>query len=296
FRAKHLTPPVPVLVVGNITVGGTGKTPLVLALCAAAAERNLSVAIISRGYGANPPSYPWQVTPDQASTVAGDEPLMLAQKAKVPVFIAPERDKALQAALATQPDIVISDDGLQHYALPRTAEIAVLDGERLLGNGQCLPTGPLREPQQRLNEVDWVVVNGGAAHQQDWSWPNVQPMRLVPGFFYQPSTGVRLTTEEFVQRFSQVHAVAAIGHPHRFFSTLNEQGLQVIPHAFPDHHAFGAADLALGGELPIVMTEKDAVKCEAWLDERGWVFSVVAQLPIGFFDSVFTTLLQGHKP
>lgn len=295
FRASAKQPPVPVLVVGNITVGGTGKTPLVVALCAQAAARQLRVAIISRGYGAQPPNFPWRVAAEQSSTVAGDEPLMLARKTGVPVFISPKRDDALAAALSVKPDVIISDDGLQHYALPRTAEVAVLDGERLLGNGLCLPAGPLREPAQRLHEVNWVVVNGGQA-THELPWASAVAMRLVPGHFTQPATNTQLSVAEFVARFQQVHAVAAIGHPQRFFSTLGEQGLVVTPHAFPDHHAFTAEDIAFAGTAPIVMTEKDAVKCAPWLDERGWVFSVEAELPNTFFDDVFTTLLKGTTP
>jgi len=292
FRAAAPKPPVPVLVVGNITVGGTGKTPLVVALCAEAAQRGLKVALISRGYGAKPPQYPWRVTVEQTPAVAGDEPLMLARKTGVPVFIAPERDKALEAALSTAPDLVISDDGLQHYALPRSAEIAVLDGERLLGNGLCLPAGPLREPAERLDEVNWVVLNGGVAAAAPWA--NTVSMSLEPGTFWQPATNTRLGVAEFTARFSRVHGVAAIGHPERFFNTLSTLGLQVMPHAFPDHHAFTAADIALPGTAAIVMTEKDAVKCGQWLGERGWVFSVEATLPGSFFTDVFTTLLEGN--
>lgn len=292
FRATTSVPEVPVLVVGNITVGGTGKTPLVVALCAEAAKRGLKVALISRGYGAKPPHYPWRVTAEQSPAVAGDEPLMLAQKTGVPVFIAPARDAALAAALSTAPDLVISDDGLQHYALPRSAEIAVLDANRLLGNGLCLPAGPLREPAQRLHEVNWVVLNGVATAAVPWA--NSVPMQLQPGTFWQPATNTRLTVAQFTARFQHVHGVAAIGHPERFFNTLSALGLQVTPHAFPDHHAFTAADIALPGTNAIVMTEKDAVKCTPWLDERGWVFSVEAQLPSTFFAEVFSTLLEGN--
>lgn len=288
FRKTTSLPSVPVLVVGNITVGGTGKTPLVVALCEAAADAGLNVAIISRGYGANPPYFPWRVTVDQSAAVAGDEPLMLAQKTRVPVFIAPERAKALEAALATKPDLVISDDGLQHYKLPRSAEIIVLDGERLLGNGRCLPAGPLREPAERMLEVDWVVLNG-SAHSD---WPQAVTMQLEAGDFWQPSTGQRLTPEAFVERYPKVHAVAAIGHPERFFNTLVGLGLDVEPHAFPDHHPYQSADFVFSSAFPIVMTDKDAVKAIPLVGEQAWVFSVKAKLPRTFFDSVFHTLLK----
>jgi len=288
FREQALVPTVPVLVVGNITVGGTGKTPLVEALCAQAAQRGLTVAIISRGYGANPPYFPWHVTAEQTADVAGDEPLMLAQKTQAPVFIAPKRHAALQAALSTNPDVVISDDGLQHYALPRTAEIVVLDAKRWLGNGRCLPAGPLREPAQRLQEVDWIVVNG----QRQVQPPNAVTMVLEAGHFWQPSTGKRLSPEEFVAQFSRVHGVAGIGHPERFFKSLEALGLAVIPHAFPDHHSYAKAELVFADDNPIVMTDKDAVKASPLVGERGWVFSVNAKLPDAFFDAVFEQLLK----
>jgi len=288
FREQALVPPVPVLVVGNITVGGTGKTPLVEALCAQAAHRGLTVAIISRGYGANPPHFPWRVTPEQTASVAGDEPLMLAQKTQMPVFIAPERDAALRAALASSPDVVISDDGLQHYALPRSAEIIVLDAKRWLGNGRCLPAGPLREPAQRLNEVDWVVVNGVS----ETSLPKAITMVLEAGDFWQPSTGVRLSPESFVAKHPRVHAVAGIGHPERFFTSLQALGLAISPHAFADHHPYTKADLSFAPAHPIVMTDKDAVKAAHLVGQQAWVFSIKAKLPETFFDAVFNQLLK----
>lgn len=288
FREQGVKPPVPVLVVGNITVGGTGKTPLVEALCAQAAQRGLTVAIISRGYGANPPHFPWLVTSDQTAAVAGDEPLMLAQKTQVPVLIAPQRDTALRAALATHPDMVISDDGLQHYALPRSAEIVVLDGKRWLGNGRCLPAGPLREPAQRLEEVDWVVVNGPSQMQL----PNAVSMVLEANDFWQPSTGIRLSPEAFVAKYPKVHAVAGIGHPERFFTSLDALGLRVNPHAYADHHPYTKADLTFAEIYPIVMTDKDAVKAAHLVGEQGWVFSIKATLPESFYDAVFQQLLK----
>lgn len=294
FRDTQQTPPVPLLVVGNITVGGTGKTPLVVALCQAAKQRGLSVAIVSRGYGANPPQYPWHVTAEQDAAQAGDEPLMLAQKTGVPIFIDPQRKQALEAALQVNPDLIISDDGLQHYALPRSVELAVLDGERMLGNGWCLPAGPLREPAERLHKVDWVIINGGK--QQQYQWPNTINMQLVAGEYWQPNTGERLSAEQFTARYQTVEAVAAIGHPERFFRTLEQQGLNVSPHAFPDHHAFRPEDLAIAGNHPIVMTEKDAVKCAQWLDSRGWVFGVEARLPDEFYQQLFQRLLAGTTP
>lgn len=291
FRARNERPPVPVLVVGNITVGGTGKTPLVAALCKAAAELGLSVVVISRGYGARPPSWPWRIDPHQPASLNGDEPLLLAQLTGAPVIIDPQRRRALQAAVALQPDLVISDDGLQHYPLPRTAELVVLDGVRGLGNGLCLPAGPLREPATRLQEVDWLVVNGGA-HS---AWPGATPMQLVPDGVVNAVTGQQLSLEQFTRQFVAVHAAAGIGHPERFFSVLTRAGLQVSPHVLPDHYVFQPGDLDFPGTLPVVITEKDLVKCDHFVTERVWVLPVRAELPPGFAGTVLRTLVERHQ-
>ncbi len=289
FRARGQRPPVPVLVVGNITVGGTGKTPLVVALCQEAQKRGWRVAIISRGYGAKPPQFPWRVEVGQSAQVAGDEPLMLAQKTGVPVYIAPERAQALNAALEEKPHLIISDDGLQHYGLPRSAEIVVLDGVRGLGNGRCLPAGPLREPAERLQEVDWLVANGG-------EFPGATTMILAPTVFWQPSTGARLQPEEFLQQYPEVHAMAGIGHPERFFRTLAALGLKQHPHGFPDHHAYSVEELQFEPPFPVVMTEKDAVKAAPLLGQRAWVLLVEAKLPGEFFEAVFERLRKEKNP
>lgn len=285
FRGQAEQPPVPVLVVGNITVGGTGKTPLVIALCRACMDRGLKVAVISRGYGAKPPSFPWEVTPDQHPRQTGDEPLLVARSIAAPVVIDPQRRRALEHVVREhKPDLVISDDGLQHYRLPRTAEIAVIDGGRELGNGRCLPAGPLREPPQRLQEVDWVVANGGTAEQG-------VVMTLVQDDLRNLVTGERLSMEQFRQRFPHALAVAGIGDPERFFRSLVEQGLIIERRAFPDHHRFHAGDLATEGELPVIMTEKDAVKCQPFADEHCWALPVTATLPEGFIDTVLQKVL-----
>lgn len=292
FRERPPVAPVPVLVVGNVTVGGTGKTPLVAALCQAAADLELSVVVISRGYGARPPAFPWRVTADQSASLCGDEPLLLARLTGVPVIIDPRRRRALEAALALKPDLVISDDGLQHYALPRTAELAVLDGARGLGNGRCLPAGPMREPATRLRQVDYVVINGEPAQTENW--PGAVSMQLAPGALVNAATGRQLSLESFTRQYVAAHAVAGIGHPERFFNTLTQAGLQVSPHAFPDHHQYRAGDLDFPGDLPVVMTEKDLVKCNDLLSERLWVLPVRAILPPGFAGEVLRTAVERH--
>ncbi|WP_111656455.1 tetraacyldisaccharide 4'-kinase [Isoalcanivorax indicus] len=280
--------PVPVLVVGNITVGGTGKTPLVIALCRAAAARGIKVVVISRGYGARPPSLPWTVTPQQSAAEAGDEPLLISHATDVPVIIDPQRVRALTAALDLQPDLVISDDGLQHYALARTAEIAVVDARRGLGNGRCLPAGPLREPASRLDRVDWVVINGDGPFRHAGG----VPMQLDAPWLENAASQERVPLAAFVARYPQVHALAGIGDPERFFGMLRGSGFVVQPHPFPDHHAFVADDLALPGDAPVIMTEKDLVKCRDFVSPRCWVLPVTATLPPGFIDRVLAQLVQ----
>jgi len=285
FREQAPVPPVPVLVVGNVTVGGTGKTPLVIALARRARQRGLTVVVISRGYGGAAGDYPITVQAGDQPSRAGDEPLLIAQRAGVPVVLDPRRDRALDEAVRRHgADLVISDDGLQHYALPRSAEVVVIDGDRGLGNGRCLPAGPLREPPARLAAVDFVIANGGG-------WPGAATMTLVPGRPLRLQDGESLDAADFLARFPRVHGVAGIGHPGRFFRTLEALGLAVIAHPFADHHAFRPADLAFGDGLPVIMTEKDAVKCRGFNDPRLWTLPVVAELPPGTLDAMLDRAL-----
>ncbi len=284
--ARRVEPAVPVVVVGNITVGGTGKTPLVCELARRAREKGLRVVIISRGYGARPPRHPWQVRPDGTPAESGDEPLFLARRTGVPVIIDPDRRRALDYAVERHaPELVISDDGLQHFRLPRSVEIAVLDGERGLGNGRCIPAGPLREPRARLDQVDYIVVNGGTGQ-----WPGAFSMELVPQDPVRLDSGESVAMAEFVRRFPRVHAVAGIGNPERFFAALHRAGLQVEARAFADHHVFREQDLDFPGSDPVVMTEKDAVKCEAHALSRYWYIPVEAHLSEDFVRELFSRI------
>lgn len=289
FRAASPRPPLPVLVVGNVTVGGTGKTPLVIALAQRARQRGLKPVVISRGYGASGGDYPRVVQGDDDPAVVGDEPLLIARRAGVPVVLDPRRDRALYKAIADcHPDLVISDDGLQHYALPRTTEVAVIDARRGLGNGRCLPAGPLREPAGRLEQVDFVVANGGER-------PGAVTMALRPDALCRLSDGQRLDMAAFRGRFGEaVHGVAGIGDPQRFFDTLASLGLSVMPHAFADHHPFRAADLRFGDGRPVIMTEKDAVKCGHFDDARLWCLPVRAHLPEGALDAMLDHALAAR--
>lgn len=267
--------PVPVLVVGNIAVGGTGKTPVVIALCQALREAGWRPGIVSRGYGAQPLAFPHLVEAGDDAAVAGDEPLLLARRSQCLVVIAPDRASAVRELLRGQRcDVVICDDGLQHYALARDIELVVIDGGRGLGNRHCLPVGPLREPAARLAAVDALLINGGDGPAGLGHRFQLRPTALV-----QLATGRRLAVEEWPQDQRRVHAVAGIGNPGRFFTTLRQLGFDVAEHPKPDHHRFTAADFSFGDDLPVIMTEKDAVKCTGLDDPRLWYLAVDAALP-----------------
>lgn len=275
--------PVPVIVVGNVTVGGTGKTPLTQALVARLRREGWRPGIVSRGYGGRA-AYPLRVTAQTSPAEAGDEPLSLQLATGAPVMVDPRRARGVAALLAQSDcDIVLCDDGLQHYALARDVEIVVIDGARGLGNGLRLPAGPLREAPARLAEADFVVVNGDAA-----AWPGAYAMQLraLP---WQPlySTGITPPAPP-----ARVHAVAGIGHPERFFAALTAAGYEVIAHPFADHHAFTALDLAFDDGLPVVMTAKDAVKCRAFARENWWQVPVEAVLPDTFWTALRDTLTR----
>ena len=277
--------PVPVIVVGNITVGGTGKTPLVIALVQAAVARGLKVAVVSRGFGGKTDQYPRQVTADSNALEVGDEPVLIARRTGVPVILDPDRRNALDVAIREySPDLVISDDGLQHYALPRSAEIVVVDGQRGLGNGRCLPEGPLREPATRLKEVDFVFITPEG-------WSGAYPMIMRPADITSLATEATLDPRAFLRKHPQVHAVAGIGNPKRFFNLLSMLGLGTTPHVFPDHHAFQPADLAFADGLPVLMTEKDAVKCAPFAEPHWWYLPVTASLPEGLLEQMLDRAL-----
>ena len=282
--------PIPVVVVGNISVGGTGKTPLTLAILDLLQAKGFTPGAIARGYGRVPPRendphgvvrvYPDLATPE----LFGDEPVVIARRCRVPVFISPDRPAAVRALLRTSPeiDVVVSDDGLQHYALGRDIEIAVIDGERRFGNGLPLPSGPLREPVSRLKEVDAAIVTGGYSDQVPA--PRQFAMRLGGDtFVHLPDNEARTPVAfEMMVRGLPVAAIAGIANPERFFTHLEALGVRAKNLPFPDHHLYRAADLKLAGAEAIVMTEKDAVKCAAFADGRMWFLRVTAVLPPEF--------------
>jgi tetraacyldisaccharide 4'-kinase len=276
--------PVPVIIVGNIMVGGTGKTPMVIWLVQFLRQQGYRPGIVSRGYGGESDTYPLKVTPVTSTTQAGDEPVLIARRTGVPVVVDPKRVRAAKSLLEQHPDIniIIADDGLQHYALQRDVEIVMIDARRELGNGFVMPAGPLRESPSRLAEADFVVTNGPSANA-DYRM-GLQSGNLIPVRGGTES----VTLESF--RHQQVHAVAGIGHPDRFFDTLRAHGIEVIEHAFPDHHAFSADELSFGDDLPVIMTEKDAVKCQIFAPQNSWFLQVSAVPDQRFADELLALL------
>lgn len=270
---------VPVVIIGNLSVGGTGKSPLVGALAGALRQRGVRIGILLRGYG-SAAREPMRVTADTTAQDVGDEALMLAAASGAPVVVSPDRTAGAQALENIGVELILCDDGLQHYALARDLEIVVIDASRGLGNGRLLPAGPLRERHARLATVDWVVVNDNATAGGVAEWrgrTGTLAMQLVPEALRSvPDTRVWRSLESF--RGGPVHAVAAIGHPARFFSMLRAAGLELIEHPFADHHAFVAADVRFGDDLPVLMTAKDAVKCRGFADARYWEVPVAVRL------------------
>lgn len=281
--------PVPVIIVGNITVGGTGKTPLVIWLVELLKQQGYKPGVISRGYGGVADSGPLLVSADSDTALVGDEAVLLAGRCDCPVVINRDRPAAARMLLANYPcDVIISDDGLQHYALQRDIEIVVIDGQRRFGNGYCLPAGPLREPQERLRQVDLVVVNGKAAELQ----PGEFAMHCQGEVFVNLASAERKAVADFRNR--DCHALAGIGNPARFFAQLAAAGINCTTHAFPDHHAYQVADLQFKDDKPLLMTEKDAVKCRSFAQDRYWYLPVSAELPMAFAQQLLKLLKEKY--
>lgn len=260
LQAKASSLDAPVIVVGNLAVGGTGKTPFVIWLVERLREWGYRPGVISRGYGGNAPRYPWRVSVRTPVSESGDEPLLVASRTAVPVMVGADRVAAARALIEqADVDVIVSDDGLQHYALARALEICVVDGARGLGNGALLPAGPLREPATRLREIPLVVVNGGGFDARHGAQIEMQ---LRASGAVPLSGGVAVHLDRFVGQ--RVHAVAGIGHPKRFFDMLRARGIDVIEHAFADHHPFSSQDIQFLDGANVLMTEKDAVKCRAF--------------------------------
>ena len=291
--------PVPVVVVGNITAGGTGKTPVVLWLANYLRGRGYVPGIVSRGYGGTHTA-PHRVTPEADPLAFGDEPVLLARRSGCDVWIGADRAAAARALLAARPscNALISDDGLQHYGLGRDFEICLLDGTRGFGNGWMIPAGPLREPPARLAEVDAIVTNGAIAETAGisaWLAAPVGSERFrmaLEGHEFRNllNREHRVTAEYF--RGQRLHAVAGTGDPGRFFRHLQGLGLDFIAHPFPDHHAYRPADVAYPDADAVVMTEKDAVKCEPFAAETHWMLPVDARIDARLGELVLDRLEQ----
>ena len=276
--------PVPVIVVGNITVGGTGKTPLVIWLANFLRQAGYRPGIVTRGYRGNSQAWPVAVMPQTPPGQVGDEAVLLARYSGCPVLAGPDRVAAARQHVEQGCNVIISDDGLQHYRLRRDVEIAVIDSMRRFGNRLCLPAGPLREPVSRLKSVSVRVANGVPEAGE-------LGMTFEPAGFYNLSEPERrAATDQF--RDGPVHAVAGIGNPDRFFSSLRGLGLSVIPHPFPDHHGFLPGELEFSDDRPVIMTEKDAVKCEPFATARCWVLAVEARPDAALGEQVLKRLKE----
>jgi tetraacyldisaccharide 4'-kinase len=270
----------PVIIVGNITVGGTGKTPLIIWLAKRLTEWGYRPGIITRGYGGQSESWPCEVTVDSTPHQVGDEAILLKRHSECPVFAGSERPLTAEKLLSNYPcDVILSDDGLQHYALQRDLEIVVVDGVRRFGNGFCLPAGPLRETRKRVQQVDLVIVNGNVDKGEH-------------GMSVIGDTACSITGEgcRSLAEFSAapIDAIAGIGHPERFFTMLESAGLSIDRHPFADHHGFSIDDLAPFSQKTVLMTEKDAVKCEQFAQPNHWYVPATARVAAEFEEQLMT--------
>ncbi len=289
-------PELPVIVVGNISVGGTGKTPVSIWLIEALQRQGLRPGLVSRGYGGKAPEYPYQVSDTDRASVTGDEPLMIHLRTGVPVVVDPDRARAAKhMANHNQVDVIISDDGLQHYPLARTVELVVVDGERGLGTGKLMPMGPLREPADRLASVDAILINGEARHPSLSKLPQYQNKTFTISL--QPGGWVPLNaaSEPLLTRLKEktsppIYAVAGIGNPQRFFNTVQQLDIAHQPHSFPDHHDYTELDLEPFEAGLVLTTEKDAVKLRRFGSLKGAYLPIDAQVQPGVIDVIMARL------
>jgi tetraacyldisaccharide 4'-kinase len=292
--------PVPVVVVGNISVGGTGKTPVIIALANALTAQGITVGVVSRGHGSRAPFYPYVVNSENATAqIVGDEPLLIAKMTNCPIVIDRDRVSAVNTLLNDFPDVnlILSDDGLQHYRLQRDMEVVIVDGERGLGNHLCLPAGPLREPKTRLASVDWVLFNQAHAATDQHSTDD-----QLATFILAPSAWRHVNTQQVYplhplpwlgeqdQHKTLLHphniAIAGIGNPQRFFNTLEQLGIDSENHAYDDHYDYTLDDFSQWQDQIVLMTEKDAVKCQSFDYNNLWSLMVDLSLPEAFVQSI----------
>jgi len=278
---------VPIIVVGNITVGGTGKTPFVIWLAHFLRAQGFQPGIVTRGVGGQRQATPCWVNATSTTDAVGDEAILLQRRSGCPVVVSIDRVAAVQTLLAGKVcNIIISDDGLQHYRLKRDVEIVIVDGVRGFGNGYLLPAGPLREPVKRLETVDFVITNGTfmPIPQIKTSTMELKGDSLV--CLADPSQ--RIILQDFPHK--KIHALAAIGNPQRFFTSLRLAGFEVIEHVFPDHYQYKLVDFEMGDDLPVIMTEKDAVKCEKFAKKNHWFLPVTAEIELQLGDALLKKL------
>lgn len=292
FRTHHFS--IPIIVVGNITVGGTGKTPLVMHIYELLKRRGFRPGIVSRGYTGSHLE-PTRVTPSSPATLVGDEALLLVSRLGCPMVVGKNRVEAVKTLIQSgEVDIVISDDGLQHYALGRHIEIAVVDAKRRYGNGLGLPLGPLREPLSRLQSVDLQVAKGSNDTYENTygnSYENSEYDMEIKQDTVQNALDVDEERSLSIFKNQAVHAVAGIGNPKPIFSFLTQQQISVIPHVYPDHYFYQEKDIHFNDNLPVIMTEKDAVKCKGFLTSNHWILNMKGVLnPL--FDARLILLLQ----
>ena len=284
---RSYRPDVPVIVVGNISVGGTGKTPLVVWLVDYLRNKGYRPGIVARGYGGKASHWPQQVRADSNPATVGDEAVMLAGRTHCPMAVGPNRVAAASALLQhSDCDIILSDDGLQHYALQRDIEIVVIDGVRRFGTGFLLPAGPLREPVKRLDEVDLIVVNGLGAGRE-------HSMQVRTGDVFRLIDGTQRSLSDF--KSESVHAVAGIGNPQRFFRSLEQVVRSVEQHEFPDHHQFHSSDIEFDDGRPVLMTGKEAVKCRYFAGDNVWYVSAEVEMKDDF-RRLLDELLEQRAP
>ncbi|UNK43697.1 tetraacyldisaccharide 4'-kinase [Luteimonas sp. S4-F44] len=283
----------PVLVIGNLIAGGSGKTPLTIAIVERLQAAGWTPGVASRGYGRDEAGTPRWVEPVSDPRWSGDEPVLIAARTGAKVRVDADRVAAANALIAAGCDIVVCDDGLQHYRLQRDVEIEVIDGRRRYGNGALIPAGPLREPVERGARCDFRVLNAGMDDSLEPDFGE-WPMRLETAHALPLAGGRARPLSAFAGQ--RVHAVAGIGDPERFFDTLRRQRIAVVPHAFADHHRYTPEDLHFGSDLPVLMTEKDAVKCMRFAGERHYSVPIAARLPEAFWIALFDRLEAIRNP
>ena len=287
FKSTTLT--VPVIVVGNITVGGSGKSPLVMSLVSHLKATGYKPGVISRGYGGGSEFWPREVNRSTTAELVGDEPQLIFERCNVPVVVGPDRVGSGRYLIDKMDcNVLVSDDGYQHFALNRDIDIAVMDGQFGFGNGWCLPAGPLREPKSAIHRADIVVVNGPSDEESLNHFPYCTMDMELQGAYNLVDRSQR-DLEEF--RESPVHAVAGIGNPSRFFSQLEKAGLNIIPHAFPDHYRYTLEDINFGDDRSVLMTEKDGIKCRNMVTaENIWIVPGILRVEEEFFQRISNLL------